>query len=307
VTGFLSGLLMIILWVSMPRLPILLLGATLTLAAQDFDDIHVEIVANQMGYAEGPVWSLDGFLLFSDTVSNKLHKFVPGKGVEEAGSRPGGPSGNAYDSGGRLFSCEVRERRVIRVAKNGKVDVIAERFEGKRLNAPNDIVVREDGNAYFTDPAFGYQQDAKELDFYGVYRILKNGQMEAIARWKTRPNGIALSPNGRILYVTDSDARNVKAFDLDRQGKASNERVFIANVPGVPAGLRTDVKGNLWIAGKEVYVYTPTGELLHTVELGQTPSNLAFGEADHESLFVTARTVVYRLRPGVKGALPYAP
>jgi gluconolactonase len=245
--------------------------------------------------------------LFSVTVTNTLHQFIPGKGVEVAGSRPGGPGGNAYDSDGRLYSCEFRERRVVRVAKNGKVDVVASRFQGKRLNAPNDIVVREDGNAYFTDPAFGNQQDARELDFYGVYRIPKNGELEAIARWKTRPNGIALSPNGRVLYVTDSDARNVKAFDLDRQGKASNERVFIASVPGVPAGIRTDVKGNLWVAGKALYTYSAKGELLHILGLGQTPSNLAFGESDFESLFITARTLVYRLRPGVKGALPYAP
>ena len=291
-----------------PRTAIFILTvACFTAFGQNFDEIRVEVVANQLTYAEGPVWSLDGFLLFSDTVSNKLHKFTPGKGVEVAGNRPGGPSGNAYDTDGRLYSTEFRERRVVRVAKNGKVDVLASRFEGKRLNAPNDIVVREDGNAYFTDPAFGNQQDARELDFYGVFRLLKNGEMEAVARWKTRPNGITLAPNGRILYVTDADARNVKMFDLDRSGKASNERVFIANVPGVPAGIRTDVKGNLWVAGKEVYVYSAKGGLLHTVELGETPSNLAFGEADFESLFVTARTLVYRLRPGVKGALPYAP
>jgi gluconolactonase len=278
-----------------------------TARAQDFSNIMVEVVANNLIYAEGPVWSLEGFLLFSDTALNKLQKFTPGKGVEDAGSRPGGPSGNAFDSSGRLYSCETRERRVVRFDKKGKMDVLAATFEGKKLNAPNDIVVREDGNAYFTDPAFGNQQDSRDLDFYGVYRIAKNGEMEAIARWKTRPNGIALSPNGRILYVTDADERNIKAFDLDRNGKATNLRVLVPRVPGVPGGVRTDVKGNLWVTGKELYAYSAKGDLLHTVPLGETPSNLAFGEADFESLFVTARTVVYRLRPGVKGALPYAP
>ena len=275
--------------------------------AQDFSDIHVEAVAGGMTFTEGPVWSLDGFLLFSDTPSNKLHKFIPGKGVEEAGSRPGGPAGNAYDSDLRLYSCEVRDRRVIRQDKKGKVDVIAARFEGKRLNAPNDIVVREDGQVYFTDPAFGNQQDTRELDFYGVFHVDKKGEIEAVARWKTRPNGVALSPNGRILYVTDADARNIKTFDLDRAGKATNERVLVAKVAGVPGGIRTDVKGNLWVAGKELYLYSAKGELLHSLELGHPPSNLAFGEDDLQSLFVTAGPVVYRLRPGVKGALPYAP
>jgi gluconolactonase len=276
-------------------------------AAQNFNDIRVEVVARGLFYAEAPAWSLEGFLLFGDTVTNKLHRFVPGKGVEEAGSRPGGPSGHAYDADGRLYVCEFRERRVVRVSKNGRTEVLAARFEGKRFNAPNDIVVREDGNAYFTDPAFGNQQDSRELDFYGVYRILKSGEVEALARWKTRPNGIALAPNGRVLYVTDADARVIRAFDLDRGGRASNQRTLVPDVPGVPGGVRTDVKGNLWVAARQVYVYSAAGQRLHTVELSETPSNLAFGEADLESLYVTARTVVYRLRPGVKGALPYAP
>jgi len=275
--------------------------------AQNFDDIRIDKVAANLRHTEGPVWSLEGFLLFSDTVTGTLHKFIPGKGVEAAGDRPGGPSGNAFDEKGSLYTCETHERRVVRVDKKGKVDVIASQYQGKRLNAPNDIVVRRDGVVYFTDPAFGSQQDRRELDFYGVYRVPLKGEMEAIAKWKTRPNGIALSPNGRILYVTDSDARNVRAFDLDRAGIASNERVVIANVPGVPGGIRTDEKGNLWVTGKHVYVYSAQGKLLHTIEFGEPPSNLAFGDTDFETLYITAGTSVYRTRPGVKGALPYAP
>ena len=165
----------------------------------------VEVVAKGMRFADGPVWSLEDFLLFSDTVTDTQHKFTPGKGVSELGSRPGGTAGNAYDEKGNLYTCEFRERRVTRTAKNGKVDVIAARFEGKRLNAPNDVVVRRDGNVYFTDPAFGNQEDTRELDFNGVFRVTARGQIEAIAKWKTRPNGLALSPNGRTLYVSDSD------------------------------------------------------------------------------------------------------
>jgi len=275
--------------------------------AQDFSDLHVERVAAGMRYAEGPVWSLEGYLLFSDTPSNLLQKFVPGKGVEPVGDRPGGPSGNAFDEQGRLYTCETRERRVVRVDKKGKMDVIASQYQGKRLNAPNDIVVRRDGVVYFTDPAFGSQQDQRELDFYGVYRVSTKGEIEAIARWKTRPNGIALSPNGRILYVTDSDARNIKAFDLDRGGTASNERVLVASVPGVPGGVRVDEKGNLWVAAKQVYTYSAQGKLLNSFELGEPPSNLAFGDGDFETLYITAGTSVFRIRSGVKGALPYAP
>ena len=288
-------------------LRIALLLCTAFAWAQNFDDIHIERVAAGLHYTEGPVWSLEGYLLFGDTVTRTLHKFVPGKGVEIVSDRPGGVSGNAFDEQGRLYTCETLERRVVRLDKKGKMDVIAAQYQGKRLNAPNDVVVRKDGMVYFTDPAFGNQQDSRDLDFYGVYRVTPKGELEAIAKWKTRPNGIALAPNGRTLYVADSDARAVKAFDLDRGGQASNERVLAANVGGVPGGIRTDEKGNLWVTGRHVYVYSAQGKLLHTVEFGDTPSNLAFGDPDLETLYVTAGASVYRLRPGVKGSLPYAP
>jgi gluconolactonase len=278
-----------------------------SLRAQDFSDIRVETIARDMHYAEGPVWSLEGFLLFSDTVTDRIEKWVPGKGVSEFASRAGGANGNAYDEQGRLYTCEFRDRRVTRIAKNGKVDVLAARYEGKRLNAPNDIVVRRDGNVYFTDPAFGNQQDSRELDFYGVFHITTKGDLDAMAKWGTRPNGVALSPNGRILYVADSDRRSVIAFDLDRAGGASNERVFLPKVEGVPGGLRTDEKGNLYVAAKYLSVYSPRGELLKDIRLSQSPSNLAFGDPDFSTLYVTARSSVYRIRIGVKGALPYAP
>jgi gluconolactonase len=267
----------------------------------------VQVVATGMHYADGPVWSLEDFLLFSDTVTDKQHKFTPGKGVSEIGSHAGGTAGNAYDEKGNLYTCEFRERRVTRTAKSGKVEIIAARFEGKRLNAPNDVVVRRDGNVYFTDPAFGNQEDTRELDFNGVFRVTTRGQMEAIARWKTRPNGVALSPNGRTLYVSDSDGQSIRALDLDRGGAASNERVVVSKIPGVPAGLRTDEMGNIYVAAKDVLVYSPQGELVRTIALAETPSNLAFGDPDFSTLFVTARTSVYRIRLGVKGAVPYSP
>jgi len=161
--------------------------------AQDFSDIRVETIARDMHFAEGPVWSLEGFLLFSDTVTDRIQKWVPGKGVSEFASRAGGTNGNAYDEQGRLYTCEFRDRRITRTSKNGKVDVLAARYEGKRLNAPNDIVVRRDGNVYFTDPAFGNQQDSKELDFYGVFRVTTKGELR---RFRP-PLGACLRPGSR--------------------------------------------------------------------------------------------------------------
>ena len=126
-------------------------------------------------------------------------------------SNSNGASGNTFDAQGRLYTCESHLRRVTRADKKGKVEVIAEKYQGKRLNAPNDIVVRKDGQIYFTDPAFGNQEDSRELDFFGVYHISRRGELDLVAKPKGRPNGIALSPNGNILYVTNSDERNIRA------------------------------------------------------------------------------------------------
>jgi gluconolactonase len=277
--------------------------------AQDFSRFEFQKVVKDLHFAEGPVWSYDGYLLFSDTVVDKLHKLTPGSGDAVFAERAGGVIGNAYDTEGRLYSCEFRQRRVTRTLKNGKVEVLAAQFEGKRFNAPNDIVVRRDGHVYFTDPAFGAQQDTRELDFYGVFHITPKGELDVVAKWKTRPNGITLSPNGRTLYVSDSDDRSVRAYDLDGKGIASKERIVVDKIPGIPDGLRTDENGNLYVAAKSVYVYAPANngpaKLLGEISVGETPSNLAFGDADLETLYITARTSIYRVRLGVKGSLPY--
>ena len=273
--------------------------------AQNFADINIEKIGKGFQFTEGPTWSREGFLLFSDCNANKLYKFVGGTGTADYADVPGGPNGNTYDVQGRLYTCEFHSRRVTRTSKKGAVEVLASKFEGKRLNAPNDIIVRRDGHIYFTDPAFGDQQDHRELDFFGVYHITPKGDLEAIARWKTRPNGITLSANGKILYVADSDARVVRAFDLDKSGAASKERVVIENIEGVPDGIRTDEKGNIYVAAKHVFVYSEDAKQIGKIEFSDPPSNITFGDADLETLFITARTFLYRVRLGVKGALQY--
>lgn len=268
-------------------------------------EIRIEKVATGYTFTEGPVWSHEGYLYFSDIPANRIMRFVPGKGIELFREHSNGTNGNALDKEGRLYSCEGHSRRVTRTDRGGKIAVLAERFEGKRLNAPNDIVVRKDLNVYFTDPAFGSDDDKRELSFYGVYRITPKGVLEVIAKPKGRPNGIALSPNGRILYVSNSDERNIRAYDLDHAGAASNERVLVSGIEGVPDGLRTDENGNLYLAARHLFVYSPSGKLANTIEMAEPPSNCAFGDPDLESLYVTARGSVYRLRLGVKGSVQY--
>jgi len=271
------------------------------LSAQDFSLLRLDEFGKGYTYTEGPAWSKDGYLIFSDTPDDKLLKWA-GQEIEVYREDAHGPSGNAFDSQGRLYTCETRTRRVTRTDKKGTIEVLADRFEGKRLNAPNDIVVSRNDHVYFTDPAFGSQQERRELDFYGVYHLPPKGPLKLVARPAGRPNGIALSPNNRILYVANSDERNVRAYDLDRSGDASGERVLISSIEGVPGGIRVDEKGDLWIAAKQIVIYSPEGKLLHTIPVHGTPSNLAFGEADGKSLFITARGVVYRARVNLKGA-----
>ena len=201
--------------------------------------------------------------------------------------------------------CEWQSRRLTRLDKKGNLEVLAEKWEGKKLNAPNDVVVRHDGQIYFTDPAFGSQNDTRELDFFGVFHIDAKGEMRVVAKPKGRPNGIALSPNGKTLYVANSDEKNVRAYDLDKAGAAINERILISNIPGVPDGMRTDEKGNLYVAAKNVFVYDSSGKPLYDIKLGETPANCAFGDADFQGLYITARTSVYRVRLDVKGSVQY--
>jgi gluconolactonase len=270
--------------------------------AQDFSDLRLEMLAQGLIYTDGPAWSKDGYLIFSDTPGDKLLKWVPGHEVEIYREHVGGPGGNAFDSQGRLYTCETRARRLTRTGKDGAVEVLAERWEGKRLNAPNDVAVNRAEHVYFTDPAFGEQSDHRELNFCGVYHLPPKGPLKLVARFKTRPNGVALSPNGRTLYVSNSDEHNVRAYDLDRNGEASNERVIVSGLPGVPNGLRVDEKGNLYVAAKGVAIYSPEGKLLDTIALKDLPSNCGFGEVDLKSLFITARGKVYRARMPLKGA-----
>jgi gluconolactonase len=284
------------------RLPaVCLLAIWIPAAAQEFDDVRVERAVDRLLFAEGPAWTRDGWLIFCDVPSNRLMKLVPGEAAQVYRQDSNGADGNAIDSQGRLYTCEARARRVTRTDKKGKIDVIADKFEGRRLNAPNDITVRHDYHVYFTDPAFGGQKDARELSFFGVYHITPKGDLEVIAKPKGRPNGITLAPGGKTLYVTNSDEKKVYAYDLDKNGAASNERVLISGIDGVPDGIRSDEKGNLYVAAKAVLIYTPEGKLIRQVPLAEKPSNLAFGDADLQTLYVTARTSLYRLRLPVKG------
>ena len=292
--------------IGMPLLRGLLL-ATLALHAQDFADVKIERLSSNHKFTEGPVWTPDGKLLFTDIPPNLVYVWPPGHKPEVYRKDSGGANGLAFDNKGSLYLCEGRARRVTRIDKKGKVEVLLDSWQGKKLNAPNDIIVRRDGHVYFTDPAFGDQADKRELDFYGVFHINPKGEASLFAKPKGRPNGIALSPNGHILYVTNTDERKVYAYDLDNKtGAPSNERVIVAQTDGPPDGMTVDEKGNLYVTCNGVSIYTPAGALIRKIEMTEPPTNCKFGEGDLQTLFVTARTSVLRIRMPVKGSMQYA-
>ena len=274
----------------------------LPLAGQDFSGVKLELTAKDYVFTQGPVWSTAGnYLIFSDIPTDRLLKWVPGHPVEVFRADAHGPSGNAFDSHERLYTCETRARRVTRTAKNGQIETIAAEWEGKKLNAPSGIVIGKSDHVYFTDPAFGSQQDHRELDFYGVYHVPPKGPMKLAAKWTKRPNGIALSPNGRTLYVAAADEHSVRAYDLDKEGDASNERVFVSKIEGVPSGLHVDEKGNLYVAANKILVFHPDGSRAGAIEVHERASNCTFGFPDATMLFITAQGNLFRTKVDVKG------
>jgi len=265
--------------------------------AQDFSKISIEIIGKSFIFTEGPAWSKDGILIFSDTGTDKIWKSTPGSDAVTFREPSNGASGNAFDVQGRLYTCETHARRVTRTnLKDGHIDVLADQWEGKKLNAPCDLAVSKSDHLYFTDPAFGSQQDHRELDFYGVYHLPPKGPLKLIAKPTGRPHGIAISPNGRMLYVTNADERNVRAYDIDRNGDTAGERILVAHTDGIPGGLKVNEKGELYVATtKGIAIFSADGHPIHMIPMRDRPSNCAF-DPQGTWLYVTARSFLYRIR-----------
>ncbi len=272
---------------------------------QDTATYEAEKITASLQFVDGLAWSRSGFLAAADVRQKKIFKLTTAPHPEILLADDGGASGLAYDARGRLYLCESEARRVTRIDPKGTVEVLAAEVQGRKFNSPNDLTVRRDGHVYFTDPAFGSASDRRELDFHGVWHLSPKGDLEAVAKWQTRPNGIALSADGKALFVTDSDRHAVVAFDLDRAGQAGNPRDVIKSIAGVPGGIATDADGSFYVAARGIAVYSPRARLQRTLLEGEYTSNCAFGEGDLESLFVSARGSIFRVKPGVKGALQY--
>jgi gluconolactonase len=283
---------------------------------------HIEKVANGFTFTEGPLWRPNGVLWFSDVVGNVVRQWSPDGTVKEL-LRPGGYDGNSLPAGGFIgpngmtagqngdvLLCQHGNRRIVRVSSDLRVTTLVDAFEGKRLNAPNDLVYRSDGTLFFTDPPYGLpRQDddpEKDIPFNGVFKW-SNGTAEVIIKDLTRPNGIALSPDEKTLYVSNSDDRRRiwMRYDLAPSGTVSNGRVFFDTTahedPGLPDGLKIDVHGNIWATGPSaVFVFSPAGRHLGTIKPPEDPANCGWGD-DGRTLYITAETGLYRIKTSVMG------
>jgi len=288
-------------------------------------DAKLEKLADGFAWVEGPVWDRKGgHLLFSDIPNNSVFKWKEGEGAtlflrpsgytgeEPFAGREPGSNGLTFDPQGRLVLCEHGDRRISRLEADGRKTTLVDRYQGKRLNSPNDVVFKSNGDMYFTDPPFGlpgsFDDPNKELDFQGVYRLSADGTLTLLTKELKAPNGIAFSPDEKTLYVSDSGNRVWMAFDVQNDGTIANGRVLLDaqglgdDKPGVPDGLKVDRKGNLFGgAPGGLYVIAPDGTLLGKLDLGVPTGNCAWGE-DGSTLFITSNTAIYRIRLNTKGA-----
>ncbi len=290
-------------------------------------NVNVERIVSGRAWVEGPVWNRkEDYLLFSDIPTNSIIKWQEGKGTSVflkpsgyTGKAPfdgpePGSNGLAFDPDGRLVSAEHGDRRIGRLEKTGKKITLVDRYEGKRINSPNDVVFKSNGDLYFTDPPFGlpksYDDPRKETPFQGVYKFSKDGKLTLLTKDIKAPNGIAFSPDEKKLYISNADSLNAvwMVFEVKADGTIENGKVLFnattwaKTKPGVPDGMKVDREGNIFAAGPGgIHVISPDGKHLGSIETGVPTGNLAWGE-DGSSLFITSNTNVYRLKLTTKGA-----
>ena len=273
-------------------------------------DAVIEKIAGDFQFLEGPLWHKDGFLLFSDTHKEAIFKWEEGKGVSVYRKVPGNSNGQTFDKQGRLITVNYGNHCLLRESKDGKVASIVSEYQGKRLNTTNDVVVKSNGSIYFTDPTYSVKPEDRRLDFQGVYRLSPYGKLTLLVNDFDQPNGLAFSPDEKTLYIADSSRRlHIRAFDVKPDGTLANGRIFAemrTGQPGGPDGLKVDTEGNVWTTGQGgVWVLDKTGKHLGTIKPPEIPANCAWGDADGKTLYMTARTSLYRIRTNVVGVRPW--
>jgi gluconolactonase len=264
----------------------------------------VEKVRGGFTFTEGPVWvASQGLLLFSDIPADTIHQLQPPATFTVLRIPSGHSNGLGIDAQGRLIASEGGNRRVSRTGADGTVVTVADRWQGKRLNSPNDNIARSDGTIYFTDPPYGIPPgEARELDFQGVFRIDPAGTLHLESMDMNRPNGVALSPDEKTLYVDDSEDGLVRKFPVGSDGALGPPTTFVPSTGGGGDGMAVDDAGNLYVtANSGVTVYKPSGMAWGTIPVPEVPTNCTFGGSDRKTLYITARTSLYRVTLNVPG------
>lgn len=271
-------------------------------------DARVEKLATDMKFVEGPCWMAEegGYLLFSDIPQSHIKKWSEKEGLTVYREQSNGTNGNTRDAQGRLISCEHTSRRVTRTEKNGSISVLADKFDGKRFNSPNDVVVKSDGTIWFTDPPYGTPKgEKKELEKNHVFRFdPATNEVKSVASDCDMPNGLAFSPDEKVLYVADSGKpKHIRAFAVNADGTLGAGEVFCKIDKGAPDGIRVDAAGHvLSSAADGVQIFSEKGVLIGKILVPEGPANLTFGGTDGNVLFITARTSLYRITLNVNGA-----
>ncbi|MGD0757616.1 MAG: SMP-30/gluconolactonase/LRE family protein [Candidatus Sulfotelmatobacter sp.] len=270
----------------------------------------LETVATGFGFTEGPMWDAAGFLYVSDETINKIFRVYP-NGKKEEVIALGDPDGNTFDRQHRLIDCASVLRAIIALTADGKYKILADHYDGKKLNSPNDVIVGPDGALYFTDPTLDLVAGEKqEIPFQGVYRLDDAGNVRLLTKDLTQPTGLAFSPDGKHFYIDDSEKRNIRVYDVASDGTLNNGRIF-GEEPGgkhdgVPDGIKVDKSGNLFVTGpKGIWVWDADGNHLGTIAMPEQPANLTWGDKDYRTLYITATTSVYRLEMKTQGFVPY--
>ena len=270
------------------------------------DAMPAQRLATGFVFTEGPLWHPDGFFYFVDVRASMLYRLPPGGAPEVVREKTGGGNGTTFDLQGRLVLCEGDHRRVTRRDADGRFEVLMDRFEGKRLNRPNDVVCRSDGSIYFTDPGLRVPLAERELPYAAIYRVDPSGAVSMLADFEY-PNGLAFSPDERTLYVANTRwAQYIHALEIGADGAMVRRRIFADmssdETDGVPDGMKVDVQGRVYCTGPGgTWVFAPDGTRLGIIRTPEVPANLAFGGPDLRTLFFTARTSVYSLRVKVPG------
>jgi gluconolactonase len=258
----------------------------------------VEKVSGGFTFTEGPVWLASrGVLLFSDVPADTINQLQPPATITVFRRPTGRSNGLGLDPQGRLVASEGDNRRVSRTLADGTVVTVADRWQGKRLNSPNDNITRSDGTIYFTDPPYGLPPgQPRELDFQGVFRVDPAGTLHLESAEFNRPNGVALSPDGKTLYIDDTADGLVRKFPIRPDGSLGASATFVPSTGGGGDGMAVDDAGNVYVATDGgVKVYRPGGAPWGTIPVPEVPSNCAFGGADRKTLYITAKTSLYRV------------